>query len=100
MSLPEVLLWQALRRDAMGRRIRRQHPVGPYVLDFYCSDAKLAIEVDGFAHSTAGAPAHDARRDAWLAGQGIRTLRLPAFDVLASVPDAVETIRAALDPPP
>src|SRR5260370_33825496 len=48
MSLPEVVLWQALRKARFaGLRIRRQHPIGPYILDFYCPAARLAIEVDG-----------------------------------------------------
>ena len=47
MSLPEVLLWQDLRKRPDGAKFRRQHPAGMYVLDFYCSDARLAIEVDG-----------------------------------------------------
>jgi very-short-patch-repair endonuclease len=100
MSLPEVVLWRELRRGSLGRHIRRQHPIGPYVLDFYCDRAKLAIEVDGEMHALPGAPEHDARRDAWLAARGIRTLRLPATYVLKSLPDAVDTVLAALNPPP
>src|SRR5689334_16373959 len=50
MSLPETLLWRLLRRAPNGVAFRRQHPIGPYVLDFYCPSAKLAIEVDGAAH--------------------------------------------------
>ncbi|HXC26532.1 MAG TPA: DUF559 domain-containing protein [Stellaceae bacterium] len=48
MSLPEVVLWQALRHGRLaGLRFRRQHPVGPYILDFFCASVRLAIEVDG-----------------------------------------------------
>jgi very-short-patch-repair endonuclease len=69
MSLPEVLLWKAIRVGAVERlRFRRQHPIGPYVLDFYCEAAKLAVEVDGASHGAGDRPARDARRDAWLAG--------------------------------
>ena len=51
LSLPEVILWQALRGRRLGdARIRRQHPVGPYILDFYCEAARLAVEVDGSGH--------------------------------------------------
>jgi very-short-patch-repair endonuclease len=100
MSLPEALLWRGLRREALGRRFRRQHPIGVYVLDFYCDRAKLAVEIDGEAHNLAGAPERDARRDAWLAARGVRTLRLPALYVLKNLNEALETIRAALDPPP
>jgi very-short-patch-repair endonuclease len=47
MSLPEVLLWQALRARPGGWKFRRQHPSGPYVADFYCHEARLIVEVDG-----------------------------------------------------
>ena len=47
MTLPEVILWHWLRQRPQGLKFRRQHPTGPYVLDFFCSDARLAIEVDG-----------------------------------------------------
>ncbi len=81
MSLPEVLLWQQLRGRA-GEKWRKQHPAGPYVLDFYCDAARLCVEVDGEVHARGTAPQHDARRDAWLAAQGLATLRVPAVEVL------------------
>ena len=86
LSLPEKLLWVRLRRTEV--RFRRQHPVGPYVLDFYCPAAKLAIEVDGAAHDFGNRPQRDDVRTAWLNGEGIQVLRIPAKDVLAD-PDAV-----------
>ena len=93
MSLPEVLLWKAIKGGAVDRlNFRKQHPIGPYVLDFYCDAAKLAIEVDGATHGAGDRPARDERRDAWLADQGIATLRLPASLVLRDVDDAVRTI--------
>src|SRR5947208_2097538 len=83
LTLPEVLLWQALRAGRVGGlRFRRQHPVGPYVLDFYCPSAGLAVEVDGAAHDIPDQAGRDLRRDAWLADQGIRVLRVLAADVL------------------
>lgn len=99
MSLPEVLLWRGLRRQALGGHFRRQHPMGVYVLDFYCDRARLAVEIDGETHNLAGAPERDARRDAWLESQGVRTLRLPALYVLKNLTGALDTIRAALNPP-
>ena len=100
MSLPEVLLWQQLRRQCLeGLRFRRQHPVGPYILDFYCEDARLAVEVDGQGHGYGDRPAHDERRDAWLGRQGIRVLRLSARLVLKEMDSALETIFAAALPP-
>ncbi len=83
MSLPEVVLWQALRKGRLGGlRFRRQHPIGPYILDFYCPSARLAVEVDGFAHDTDAGVRHDERRQAWLAQRGITVLRVAAGDLL------------------
>ena len=100
MSLPEVLLWKALKgRKLNGLHFRKQHPLGAYVLDFYCDAAKLCVEVDGAAHSTGSRPLRDEFRDAWLAAQGVRTLRLSAELILHDVDDAVATIRQALGNP-
>jgi very-short-patch-repair endonuclease len=97
MSLPEVLLWKALKGGAVDRlHFRKQHPIGPYVLDFYCDAAKLAVEVDGASHGAGDRPARDERRDAWLAAQGIATLRLPASLILRDVDAAVRTIAGCL----
>jgi very-short-patch-repair endonuclease len=83
MSLPEVVLWDSLRgRRLDGLRFRRQHSIGPYILDFYCASAKLAVEIDGIAHDFAEGARHDERRDAWLTERGVRTLRFTAADVL------------------
>jgi very-short-patch-repair endonuclease len=83
MSLPEVVLWDAVRGGRLnGLRFRRQHPIGPYILDFYCPSARLAVEVDGAIHDHPDQLRHDARRDAWLSAQGIHVVRLMATDVL------------------
>src|SRR5690349_4483996 len=83
MSLPEVILWDCLRkRQVDGLRFRRQHPIGPYVLDFYCPPARLAVEVDGAHHDDDRQISHDARRDAWLGQRGIRVMRIAATDIL------------------
>jgi very-short-patch-repair endonuclease len=81
MSPPEVLLWQQLRARPSGFKFRRQHAAGPYVLDFYCHSAALAIEGDGDAHDMGDAPEKDERRGEWLSARGIRTLRFLASDV-------------------
>jgi very-short-patch-repair endonuclease len=82
-SLPERVLWQALKaRRLGGLRFRRQHPVGPYILDFYCVSARLAVEIDGEGHNFAERAAKDVARDRWLASKGIRVPRFAAADVL------------------
>ena len=82
MSLPERLLWSQLRNSPDGVRFRRQHPVGSYVLDFYCPTARLAIEIDGIAHDMGNRPTRDTERDHWLADQGFEVVRILAKDVL------------------
>jgi very-short-patch-repair endonuclease len=81
MSQPEALLWRALRAGPGGLQFRRQHPHGPYVFDFFCRSAALAIEIDGFAHDCGDRPIRDARRDERVREAGIVTLRIAARDV-------------------
>ena len=93
MSPPEVLLWVRLRaRQPDGPRIRRQHPIGPYIADFYCADARLVIEVDGGCHTMGDAPEHDARRDAYMESKGLTVMRYVAADVLANPDDVAAGI--------
>ena len=95
MSLPEVLLWRALRkRQPGGLRFRRQHPIGPYILDFYCPAARLALEVDGLAHDGADRLRRDRQRDAWLAGREVKVLHIVAADLLRT--DGLEAVITAL----
>lgn len=82
LSLPEVLLWRLLKGQPQGIKFRRQHPVGPYILDFYVSSAKLGIEIDGETHDRGVRPQRDATRDHWLAEQNLRIIRISAADVL------------------
>jgi very-short-patch-repair endonuclease len=101
MTLPEILLWQELRRKQLSRHFRRQHPIGPYVLDFYCSRARLCIEVDGTAHDYVVQALRDERRDVWLASRGIRTLRFDATDILEDrlIDGVLQMIAASLAGP-
>ncbi|GGB99961.1 hypothetical protein GCM10011494_18050 [Novosphingobium endophyticum] len=92
MTLPEVLIWQRLRQSPLGIKFRRQHPLGPYVFDFYCPAAKSVIEIDGIAHDMGDNPGRDVARDAWVEAKGIRVIRIPASEVLRSVDEAVEAI--------
>ena len=95
MSLPEVLLWRLLRKASPP--VRRQHPIGSYVVDFYCPAARLVIEVDGFAHETGDRPT----RDAWLRAQGLDVIRIAARDVLRDAVECADGIlRLCQTPPP
>ena len=94
LTLPERLLWRELRGQPEGVKFRKQHPLGKLALDFYCAQAKLAIEVDGIAHDMGDRPERDQLRDAFVRGQGIAVVRIPATDVLASPADVAGSIVA------
>ena len=90
----ENLLWERLRAGALGARFRRQHPIGDFVLDFYCAQAKLAVEIDGPSHQAAAI--YDAWRDNQLRVLGIETLRISDDDVRRDPVAVLATIRQAL----
>jgi|GEM_PF-832995 len=80
MTPPERVLWSHLRAGrCFGIKFRRQHPMGDYILDFYCHDAGLDIEIDGRAHDHR--QGRDRRRDEWLCAQGVEVLRIPAWKI-------------------
>jgi len=98
MSPPEVLLWSRLRLlRGEGLKFRRQHPIGPFVADFYCAAAKLVVEIDGAYHSEDAQIEHDRRRDAYLGELGYRVVRCPAGDVMRDVDEVAQgLVQAAL----
>ena len=98
LTLPEGLLWRALRRRPDNLKFRRQHPCGPFVLDFYCESARLGIEVDGMAHDLGDRPQRDASHDRWLSDNGIRVLRIPARHVLQDLDAVIRQIISACGP--
>jgi very-short-patch-repair endonuclease len=93
MPKAEVLLWSVLKeRQLLGVKFRRQYGVGPYILDFYSSELKLGIELDGESHYVEGAKQRDSRRDNFIASFGICVLRFlnpDIYDKLDGVWDAI-----------
>ena len=90
----ESLMWYLLRdRRLGGHKFRRQHPMPPYTLDFYCHEAGLVIELDGGQHAE---PARDARRDAWLGQQGLRVVRFWNNQVLQETEAVLSEVWTAL----
>ena len=95
MTEPEAMLWSRLRRPIATEAVfRRQHPMGSYILDFYCSAAKLCVEIDGHGHGEPAQTAHDARRDAWLRLQGVEVHRIPASSVFEDVDEVADGLRS------
>jgi very-short-patch-repair endonuclease len=94
MSLPEVLLWQQLRRRPGGYKFRRQFPTAGLTTDFACLERRLVIEVDGETHDFGDRPRRDAARDALLMRTGFVVLRIRARDVLQDLDAVVRWIVA------
>ena len=92
----EQRMWHFLRRRHLrGYRFRRQVPVGPYILDFFCIEARLAIEIDGSQH--ASARTYDERREKFLADCGIRVLRFWNNEVLQQTDAVLQVVLNALE---
>ncbi len=90
---PEQLLWQRLRLCAEpGVKFRRQHPFGPYILDFYCAKAGLCVEVDGHAHSEESQAMRDEVRDHWLNSKRVEVYRIPAAEVYRNADNAADGV--------
>jgi very-short-patch-repair endonuclease len=91
----EIRLWAQLRRKQLGGfRFRRQQPIGAYVVDFFCPEAKLVIEVDGGQHSDQ--VAMDDIRSRWLEARGYRVIRFWNNEVLSNTEGVVLAILDAL----
>ncbi|UAJ11812.1 endonuclease domain-containing protein [Glacieibacterium megasporae] len=73
-------LWTILRGGKLGARFRRQQPIGPFIVDFYCAAAGLVVELDGAGHAERAE--YDERRTAWLAGRGLTVLRFANAEVI------------------
>ena len=93
----EAKLWAMLRGRRLRAKFRRQQPIGTFIVDFFCAEARLIVEVDGPSHETRGA--YDARRTAWLEGQGYRVVRLTNEQVHQRPEEVYRVLADALDSP-
>ena len=91
MAKCEQELWRVLRKSNIGFRFRRQYPAGPFVLDFYCPEARVAVEVDGDPHNLR--QKRDATRDAWLLQHDVVCVRVASLEVLSNRDGVLEAIR-------
>jgi very-short-patch-repair endonuclease len=98
LTPPEARLWRSLKNVQLGGlKFRRQRPQGSYILDFYCVAATLAVEIDGAVHDHPDQAAHDRRRTAWLATQGIEVIRFPATAIRDNLEEVLAAIRQAAE---
>src|SRR5947207_3307338 len=93
----ERKLWSRLRNGQVnGLRFRRQQPIGPYIVDFYCSSAKLVVELDGRQHGSDGNREYDVRRTSFMKMRGYRVLRFTNHELLQDCEAVLESIVRAV----
>lgn len=95
-SAIERILWSKLRNQQLGVKFRRQQGIGKYIVDFYCAEAKLVIEVDGDSHYQLGAQDYDQVRDDFMRMHGLQVLRFTNLDVMNNLDAVVLVIFGAI----
>jgi len=97
MTDAERIIWYGVRAHRLnGASFRRQAPIGPFIVDFVCHDARVIVEIDGGQHFCDEHEKRDARRDAFLAGKGYRVLRFSNHDVMSNRSGVLEAIANAV----
>ena len=91
MTEPEKRMWYRCLKQ-LPHRFRRQRPFGPYIVDFYCAEQKLVIEIDGDSHSTDDAITYDAERTAFLEELGLRVIRFSNLEVMENIDGVFERL--------
>jgi very-short-patch-repair endonuclease len=92
MTESEILLWEKLRaRQILGLRFRRQHPMDIFIVDFYCHEARLVIEIDGEIHSQQ--VEYDDGREADIEKYDIKVIRFTNFEVINEIDKVLNKIK-------
>ncbi len=93
MTGPEARLWSRLSaRQLQGLKFRRQHGIGPYIVDFYCPEQSLVIEVDGDSHADADQVVKDKQREQYLQSLGLRVIRYVNDDIVKNLGGVLEDL--------
>jgi very-short-patch-repair endonuclease len=93
MTGPEARLWSRLRaRQLQGLKFRRQHGIGPYIVDFYCPEQSFVIEVDGDSHADADQIMKDKQREAYMQSLGLRIIRYINDDIVKNLDGVLEDL--------
>src|SRR5215471_18667355 len=97
MTAAEAVLWKSLQnRQLLGRKFRRQISVGRYIVDFYCPDCRLVIELDGEAHFSHNIDVYEDRRTKFLEKQGLTVIRFGNRELKDNLDGVLETIKRHL----
>jgi cyclase len=95
-TFAEILLWSRLRNNQLGVRFRRQHPISNFVVDFYCHQCKLVIEVDGSVHQDKTVKMEDQTKEESLSAMGLVVMRFTNDSVINHIEEVLDQIRIKL----
>ncbi len=96
-TMAEKTVWNVLKNKQLdGLKFRRQHGIGLYIVDFYCDQLKLIIEIDGGIHDTQEAKSYDRERNQYLESMGYRILHFRNIEIMNNLPSVLEKIRIDL----
>ena len=96
LTAPEQKLWSKLRGEQLGVKFRRQHPVGPYIADFYCAERSLVLEIDGDSHFSEEGKQYDSSRTEYMTNCGLTVLRFINYDIQTNLAGVVSCILAEI----
>ena len=96
MTVPEKLLWDRLKNKSLIDKFRRQHPIGCYILDFYCHQKRLSVELDGEIHQDKEQKEKDIERTSYLIELGIKELRFKNQEVINDIEKVILEIKEKL----
>ncbi|QQS37422.1 MAG: endonuclease domain-containing protein [Ignavibacteriales bacterium] len=104
LTFAEVIFWQNVKnKQVAGKKFRRQTSVGNYIVDFYCSEEKLVVELDGEVHFNEDAVKYDNERTKFLESVGLKVIRFENLEVLSDIDDVLKRVAACFKqntPPP
>ena len=93
----ENILWLHLRGKQMGYKFRRQHPIGNYIVDFYCHQLKLAIEADGAVHDKQEVSSNDKERQLILENEGLKIIRFTNHEIRYNIESVLLILKSIID---
>jgi len=97
LTVAEAILWKNLKNCNLdGKKFRRQHGIGPYIVDFYCPECRVIVELDGAGHYDVLSPEYDADRTKFLERLGMRVIRFENCEVIRTLEIVLDVIRATL----
>ncbi len=97
MTKAETALWYRIRNNQLGYKFRRQHGIGNYIVDFYCPELKLIVEIDGDVHFYEKNILADKEREKYFKSLGLKIMRYTNLDVIRNIDNVLEDLKKIVD---